>query len=180
MKVKILFIALAALAFSGSALAQYTTSGAQSGSAAVLGNHINMVNEASVIPTETKLKNTPAFGMSGPASGPCNGFSGGLTGVVAGFGGGFNFSKVDEGCEDRETARMLGLLGQKDAGVELLKSSEAWQRHLARTKEQAAKKAEAPAPVQASTAPQVVAAANPTGCVADEFMARRLNKPVCK
>ena len=179
MKVKILFVALAALAFSGSALAQYTTSGAQSGSAAVLGNHINMVNEASVIPTETKVKNTPAFGMSGPASGPCNGFSGGLTGVVAGFGGGFNFSKVDEGCEDRETARMLGLLGEKDAGVALLKSSEVWQRHLERTK--AVKKAEAiPSPMAAAPAPQVVAAANPTGCVADEFIASRMNKPVCK
>lgn len=180
MKRIIMVLAVAAL-FGASVAQADTTSNALAGAAAQQGlvNSPTINIPASVIPTETKLKNTPAFGMSGPASGPCNGFSGGLTGVVAGFGGGVNFSKVDEGCEDRETARMLGLLGEKEAGVQLLKSSEAWQRHLERTKQQAAaKKAEAPAPVQASTAPQVVAATDPT-CTTDEFVARRLNKSVC-
>jgi hypothetical protein len=70
--------------------------------------------------------------VSGPASGPCNGFSGGIGISGMGFGVGANMSKVDEGCEDRETARMLGLLGRVDMAVEIIASSEAWQRHLKR------------------------------------------------
>jgi len=190
MKMKILMVAVA-LVFSGAVMADEhgrrgnndginntAKAQAQSGST---GTVINQpITEASVIPTDTKLRNTPGFAMSGPASGPCNGTSGGLGLSLPGFGGGINFSAVDEGCEERETARILALMGHTEDGLALLKSGQVWQRHLKRQQEIAAqKKAAAPAPVQASTAPQVVASSDPT-CMTDEFMARRLNKPVCK
>ena len=154
-----------------------SNSQATSGSAALLGNYINMVNEAAPIPTDTTLRNTPGVVVSGPASGPCNGLSAGIGLGLPGFGGGVNFSSVDEGCEERETARILGLMGEKDAGIALIKSGAVWQRHLKRLQEM--KKAEAiPSPLAAAPAPKVVAAADPS-CTTDEFIARRMGKEVC-
>jgi len=91
------------------------------------------------------VKTVPGVVVSGPASGPCNGASGGVGIAGVGFGVGANFSKVDEGCEDRETARMLGMLGRSDLALQLLMSSEVWKRHLNRI-------ALMPAPVPVKTA----------------------------
>jgi len=88
------------------------------------------------------VKSAPAIAIGGPASGPCNGFSGGIAGSGIGFGFAANASTLDEGCEDRETARMLHLLGDTAAGLELLKTSKAYTRMQER-KAEAKKKAEA-------------------------------------
>lgn len=133
------------------------------------------------------IKSAPSVVLGGPASGPCNGASGGLGLSVMGGGGAFNFSKVDEGCEERETARMLHMIGKTAEADALLKSGDVWQRHLKRQQDQAAaKKAEAaPAatPVRAAAAPAPVQTAGirqPTTCVSDEFIARRMGATVCK
>jgi hypothetical protein len=133
------------------------------------------------------VRSAPSVVLGGPASGPCNGASGGVGLSVMGGGGAFNFSKVDEGCEERETARMLHMIGKTAEADALLKSGDVWQRHLKRQQEQQApaKRAEAPAPV---VAPVRTAAAStptpgvrqPTTCVSDEYVARRMGTTVCK
>ncbi len=60
------------------------------------------------------VRNVPGVVVSGPASGPCNGLSGGLGFSGPGFGVGGNFSKVDEDCTARETARVAALMGRMD------------------------------------------------------------------
>lgn len=82
-----------------------------------------------------EVKSAPGIALGGPASGPCNGFSGGLAISGMGFGGALNASTVDESCVERETARMFGLLGQPNKGLELLESSDVWQKHLKRKAE---------------------------------------------
>ena len=66
------------------------------------------------------LKNVPGIIVSGPASGPCNGFSGGVGIAGPGFGFGGNFSKVDEDCTARETARVAALIGRMDVANAVL------------------------------------------------------------
>ncbi len=96
------------------------------------------------------VKNVPGMFLGGPASGPCNGFSGGVTLAIAGFGFGGNASTVDDGCADRETARMFHLLGDTSTGLRILKSSDSYKRMVAR--EQEAKQAQAEAVKQADAA----------------------------
>ncbi len=71
-----------------------------------------------------KLKNTPDVSVGGPASGPCNGFSGGLGVSMPGMAVGANMSKVDKGCEARETARIAAMLGRMDIANAVLENIE--------------------------------------------------------
>lgn len=134
------------------------------------------------------IKSAPGVVLGGPASGPCNGASGGMGLSVMGGGGAFNFSKVDEGCEERETARMLHMIGKTNDADALLKSGDVWQRHVKRQQEQQPKKAEATpvaTPVRAAAVAspvpvQTAGIRQPTTCVSDEFIARRMGTTVCK
>ena len=112
------------------------------------------------------VKSAPNIAIGGPASGPCNGFSGGIGGSWLGGALGLNVSTVDEGCEDRETARMFHQLGDTKTGLEILKHSKAYQRMEANKAEAAKKKAEADAEQAARLAEaariNAIKAKNPT------------------
>lgn len=101
------------------------------------------------------VRNVPGVVVSGPASGPCNGASGGLGIAVPGMGIGANFSKVDEGCEERETARIAFLAGRPDLGNLILENTEVVQRAKKRqaARDEAAKKAAIEQPVIATETP---------------------------
>jgi hypothetical protein len=121
---------------------------------------VNVI-EASEIPsyTEQKIRNTPGIALGGPASGPCNGFSAGIGLSVPGFGLAGNMSKVDEGCEERETARIAALMGRMDIANLVLEEMAVVKRAKerraqAQPAQQPAKKAEV-API---AQPQLVAA----------------------
>lgn len=58
--------------------------------------------------------------LGGFASGPCTGIGGQLSVGVAGFGGGAGFTALDGECTRRETARVLHMLGQTEAAVQLM------------------------------------------------------------
>lgn len=145
--------------------------------------------DAPVIPTTTTLKNTPDVSLGGlyPSS-PCMGTSN-IGGSGPGFSLGFGTSWKDDDCGYRETARLFGV--NTADGIAVLCSSE-YAKAAPSCQKAAAKKAAAEAPVvaeqsdkrkvsgQKEAAPQVVASANPTECLTDEFMARRLGKAVCK
>jgi hypothetical protein len=92
------------------------------------------------------MKTAPSIAIGGPASGPCNGFSAGLG--VSFMGGAVmgNMSKVDEGCEERETARIAALMGRMDVANTIIENTEVYKRALKRKEEAAAqpRKAEAP------------------------------------
>ena len=146
------------------------------------------------------VKSAPGFALGGPASGPCNGFSGGIAGSGIGFGFAANTSTVDEGCSDRETARMFGILGEPQTGLEILKTTEVYKRYLERKAE--VKKAEADLleqenrvkqasnpivpetgkpffTIERSTPKATQTASAPT-CYKDEMIAYRMDAPVCK
>ena len=110
---------------------------------------------------EYTVKSAPGFAIGGPASGPCNGFSGGAALSLIGGGGAVNFSKVDEGCEERETARIAALMGRMDIANLIIEESDVVKRAQAkRDARKNEKKAEAaPTPVAAAPAkPMLVAA----------------------
>jgi hypothetical protein len=86
------------------------------------------------------VKNVPGVVISGPASGPCNGFSAGMGASIPGFGIGANMSKVDEGCEERETARIAALMGRMDLANLVIENTAVVQRALARKQEREAQK----------------------------------------
>lgn len=109
-----------------------------------------------------EVKNVPSIAIGGPASGPCNGFSGGIGASWLGGSIAANTSTVDDGCEDRETARMFHLLGDTASGLELLKTSKAYTRMQERKAEIAKKKAEVDAEKAAQTAKDVIRAKNPS------------------
>lgn len=92
------------------------------------------------------LKTVPNIAIGGPASGPCNGFSAGLGVSVMGAAVMGNMSKVDEGCEERETARIAALMGRMDIANLIIENTEVYQRALKRKQDAAAqpRKAEAP------------------------------------
>jgi hypothetical protein len=109
-----------------------------------------------------KVENVPGIAIGGPASGPCNGFSGGIGASWLGGSIGANTSVVDDGCEDRETARMFHLLGDTASGLELLKTSKAYTRMLER-KADMKKKADAETAEKAAQAEKdIIRAKNPT------------------
>lgn len=58
--------------------------------------------------------------LGGFASGPCTGVGGQVSVGVAGFGGGAGFTALDGECTRRETARVLHMLGQTEAAVQLM------------------------------------------------------------
>lgn len=124
---------------------------------------VNVI-ESAPIPTDTRqrIANTPSIALGGPASGPCNGFSAGIGVTVPGFGIAGNMSKVDEGCEERETARIAALMGRMDIANLILEETAVVKRareRRAAAQQQPAKKAEvAPAPVAQAPRPQLVAA----------------------
>lgn len=115
------------------------------------------------------VKNVPGVVVSGPASGPCNGLSGGIGVAVAGLGIGANFSKVDEGCEERETARIAYLAGRHDIGNLVLEEMAVVQRAQERREKRAAeKKAAAIAQEQKIAAEQPVTDVAPVSAIAVE------------
>jgi len=137
------------------------------------------------------VRNVPNFAIGGPASGACNGFSATLGGAVAGFGAGGGVSLLDKTCVcDRLAGRFAHLaqiaLQAGDTG--------SYARLMAKSERMAAAGEEclttlaneeqpAPAPqktAQSAPAQQVVAVANPTNCVNDEFIARRTGAALCK
>lgn len=71
---------------------------------------VNVTNERAIV--------APSLG--GFASGPCTGVGGQVSLGVAGFGGGAGFTALDEECTRRETARVLHLLGQTEAAIQLM------------------------------------------------------------
>lgn len=103
----------------------------------------------------TSVKMAPQVVVSGPASGPCNGFSAGVGGSWMGGGLGFNMSKVDEGCEERETARIYAMMGDPATAKQILDNSEVMQRTRLRQK---ARDDAAAAPKAATVAAPVTAA----------------------
>lgn len=112
---------------------------------------------------EYRVRSAPALAIGGPASGPCNGFSAGVGISGMGFGVVGNMSKVDEGCEERETARIAALMGRMDIANLVLEEMEvvkrAKQRREEAQKQAGAKKAQAEQPQRVAQAqPQLVAA----------------------
>lgn len=93
-------------------------------------------------PNDITIRSAPAISIPGPASGPCNGASLTLGASVIGGGGGIGYSGVDQGCEERELARMLSLSGRNDLALDVLQNTDAYKRVQER-KAAAAKKAEA-------------------------------------
>lgn len=135
-----IIITAVALLLAGPALGQVSVSNADSDSRSkaqqqqgLINNPVNVI-EASQIPTETtqRIKNTPSLAIGGPASGPCNGFSAGIGVAVPGFGLTGNMSKVDEGCEERETARIAALMGRMDIANLVLEEMDVVKRAKAR------------------------------------------------
>lgn len=139
----------------GQKQSSHSSSGSISGAAASQGNTQGVTfNSPGTIDYSGKYTviSAPPVAIGGPASGPCNGLSAGLGLSLPGFGLLGNMSKVDEGCEERETARMLGLLGRMDDAVAVLKSGTVWQRHVERT-QAAQKKAEVDQKMASTSAP---------------------------
>lgn len=101
-------------------------------------------NEASGVhySGEYKVKNVAPVSIGGPASGPCNGFSGGIGMSAPGWAIGANASTVDYGCEQREAARVAGMLGRMDIANAILEDMEVVKNAL-KNREGAQKKAEA-------------------------------------
>lgn len=91
------------------------------------------------------VKSAVPLAIGGPASGPCNGFSAGLGVTVPGFGIVGNMSKVDEGCEERETARIAALMGRMDIANTIIEQTDVYQRALKRKEEKAAAAKQQPA-----------------------------------
>lgn len=177
MKFSLITIA-AAMALSFGAYGQVSISEAEAKASSKVGVGVEnkIITENPAIPTTTTLRNVPGFAMSGPASGPCNGFSAGGAGVGAGFGIGLNFSKVDEDCSARETARLLAMIGKQELALEMLQTTDAWQRHVERKAAAQPKRAETPAPAVQRTA----GIQQPTNCTADPYIAVRTGMQVCK
>lgn len=120
-------------------------SGSNSESAALAKNKNSQdvtINQTTVNPSDITMRAAPAIGVPGPASGPCNGTSATFGISVIGGAGGIGYSGVDEGCEERELARMLSLSGRNDLALDVLQNTAAYKRVQER-KQAAAKKAEA-------------------------------------
>jgi len=178
-----------AIAGAGSQSQSGAQAGSSSGSQAIINMPSNPADTSATVTTNSTsnasqlirqevsgsqtLKNVPNIAMSGPASGPCTGWSGGLAIAVPGGGGGVNFAKPDPGCEDRETARLYGMLGEKDKALMILDNSESMLRTQAAMRARD-KQAAAPTP-----APVTLSAGNGDICtraraVDDKALAARV------
>jgi hypothetical protein len=184
--------------------------GASSTAGATSGNDFSQVFQSAPYPTETTLKNVPNVAAIPPAlaglpSGSCIGVSktrsAGVGAGWAGFGGsvaaGDGESFLDWGCEQERAIRV-------SAGVLTLPSlTDSEKREVAMTvmtiyrsmspvlvaQGKADRPAysqvmpkEQPAPAAKASAQPVRTAGvqQPTNCVADEYMARRMGTAVCK
>lgn len=127
---------------SASQSAAGANSGSNSGATAVINFPVNpeqqSVTSHATVSTNssgtTTIRTAPNVVVSGPASGPCNGLGLGAGGSWLGGSAAFNFSKVDEGCEERETARVYAMVGDVATAKLILDNSEVMVRTRERQK----------------------------------------------
>lgn len=193
---KILVAACAALSLCSAAMADVTNTAASGSYSSSSSGSLSNASQGNVQQTIFNtpgtvtysggydVKTTPTvYAPPIGVSAPCYMALSGSVSVV-GFGAGLGGSILDEGCDLRETARLLFGIGKADAAAKVMCGN----AHAAAALGDICKTASqlpAPQPPQAqpktseAPAPGKVAGRDGVDCYRDEIVAKRTRKPVC-